>query len=413
MKNNSFPNFGSQYERLSTEFRKRFPKEKSPRLFSAPGRIELCGNHTDHNGGHAIAAGIDLDVAALVFPTDEPTVELFDLAYYCPLSVDLTQLKSMERKGDERSALNLIRGIAAFFSQEGFPLGGFSGIIESRVTKGSGLSSSASFEVLIATVFNGLYSEGKISLLDLARAGQFSENNYMNKPSGILDQIASAYGVPSLLDFSSRNIPTVKPFTWPFPSHSPVVVDTGVSHRKLLSCYASIAREMKLSAAVFGKEILGEIDENLFYKEIHRLKKERGDRCVLRSIHFFEEKKRVKALAEILSQKSQGENDLKKACSILKDSGHSSLEILQNGYNPETPEEQGLVLGVIIGEQFLRNNNITGVVKLVGGGFAGSILALLPQKAIPSFTELMDRIFSKGCTTILQFRETPAGEILP
>ena len=383
------------------------------RVFSVPGRTELGGNHTDHNRGKVLAASIHLDAVAVVEARRDKQV-FFHSTAYPDLIVDLSELSLREEERGKTAAL--VRGIAAEFANEGTVPGGFTINVDSRVLPGSGLSSSAVIEVLLAKVFDNLYSGGKRSALELAKIGQRAENLYFGKPCGLMDQTACASGGAIAIDFADSQSPLVRGIHFD-PDSAGIalcIVDTKGSHCDLTPAYAAIPKEMKAVAAFFGKSVLRELDEESFLKQLLGLRKSAGDRAVLRALHFFEENRRVDAMFEALEDKA-----VNRFLTLVNESGDSSRELLQNIHSPENPAEQSLGLALALTKKFFSesgcvgacNGKPFGACRVHGGGFAGTIQAYIPFDKLEDYRELMEGIFGKDALTVLRIRQFGAEEL--
>jgi galactokinase len=391
-----------RWEKLSADFRRRFAASEF-HLFSTPGRTELGGNHTDHNHGKVLAAAIDLDSIAVAAKSPDHKITVFSEGYASPFIVPLEDLAPVD--GERGSTTALIRGVASRFQRLGRRIGGFSACITSDVLVGSGLSSSASIEVLIATMLNVFYNDAEVDALQIAAIGQYAENVYFGKPCGLMDQIACAVGGIVKIDFHDPQSPHVEKVEYDFADEglSLVVIDTGGSHHDLTEDYAAIPREMKSVAAHFGKEVCADLSEENLLNNLGTLRGKAGDRALLRAWHFLEENKRVD-----LEVKALREQNLPSFLQLVQESGNSSIRWLQNGFAARNAEEQGIMLALALAEKFLRNVE-RGACRVHGGGFAGTVLVFLPQNQIQNFAALMEQAFSPGCVKQLNIR--PHGTI--
>lgn len=382
------------------EFVKLFGDSDSIELFSAPGRTEVGGNHTDHNHGKVLAAGVDLDtVAAASKRGDNVIVEKsfkFDA-----LEVDITDLDVHKEEFGKSSGL--IRGICAGFVSRGYKIGGFNAASMSRVLSGSGLSSSAAYEVLIATILNHLYNDGSISDVEIAKIAQFAENKYFGKPCGLLDQMTSSVGGFITIDFEDPSKPIINKVDFDFAScgHALCIVDTGGNHADLTDDYASIRKEMESAAEVFGKSVLREVNEDELMKNISLVREKVNDRAVLRAMHFYAENKRVDA--EIAALESGDFEQFKK---LVIESGRSSYMYNQNVFTASDVKHQGVSLALAMCEYLLAGK---GAWRVHGGGFAGTIQAFVPVDMLSDFCEKIEAVFSKGSCYVLSVR--PFGGI--
>lgn len=372
------------------------------RLFSAPGRTEVGGNHTDHQKGHVLAAGVNLDIIAAVKANDSDIIQVQSDGYKM-ITVDLKQLEP--NKSEEGTTLSLIRGIAAYFIKMGYPVKGFNAVMTSSVLKGSGLSSSAAFEVLIGTIINGLYCDNKETAVKIAQIGQYAENIYFGKPCGLMDQTASSVGSFVAIDFKDTEHPVVEqiPFDFNSVNHVLCIVDTGGNHADLTPDYAAVTAEMKSVAAYFGKTVLSELSEQDIYNNIPALRQKCGDRAILRAIHFFADDKKAVQEAEALKN-----NDFETFKQLIMASGHSSFTCLQNVYSTSNPQEQGLSLALALCEKILGKQ---GAYRVHGGGFAGTIQAFVPMELLHTFHAEMESAFGKGNCHVLSIRPVGGVEI--
>lgn len=377
------------------------PKEL--RLFSAPGRAELGGNHTDHNGGKVLAASVHLDSLALVEATSGNLVELHSEGYDVPFRVDLDHLEKVPAEAGKTEAL--IRGIAAHLTRLGRKVGGFRGCITSNVLPGSGLSSSASIEMLIGTIFSHLFNDGGVSILDLSLAGQFAENEYFEKPCGLMDQMACGSGGIVAIDFERSASPVVRQVKTDFAGYgySLVVTDTGGSHADLTPDYAAVPAEMRAVAQYFGKSVCRELDPSRVLAAIPELRTRVGDRAILRALHFFADNRRVDHQLEALE-----EGHFEAYLRAVREAGDSSWELLQNNYPPSKVSEQGVPLALALSRLALGD---TGAVRIQGGGFAGTMQAYLPTERLTDYVGTMEGYFGPGCSTQIRIRNIGTTEL--
>ena len=381
---------------------KRF-KDLPLRLFSAAGRTELAGNHTDHNNGRVLAATVQLDTIAAVTQSDDMLVELLSEGYP-PVRVDL---RSLEKSAAESGSTDaLVRGIAASMVKRKGRIGGFRASTCSQVLKGSGLSSSAALEVLVASIFNELYNKGQFNTLDLAIMGQEAENNYFGKPSGLMDQIASAMGGAVAIDFGDPANPAVEKLSTNFSEagYTLAVLNSRGDHADLTPDYAAIPAEMHSVAAELDCDILREASEEKFYSSLSEMRNKTGDRAILRALHFFNENRRVERMLHALR-----ENDFTTYLEGVRSSGDSSYRFLQNVYSSRNPRVQALSLALALTERFL---NSSGASRVHGGGFAGTIQVYVPSDRFHSYRVFMDEFFGEGSVLELSIRQMPAGEII-
>jgi len=364
-------------------------------FFSSPGRTELGGNHTDHNHGRVLAPSVNLDTISVCNYNNSNDVTIYSEGYDTPFFVNLNKLK---KKREEEGTTNaLIRGIAFRFSELGYSIGGFNAFVSSEVLRGSGLSSSASFEVLIGTIFNALYNENKISSIQIALAGQYAENNYFGKPCGLMDQMASAFGGIISIDFENPQVPKVEAVDFDFEStgYKIIVVDTGESHADLTDDYESIPNEMKSVAKFFNKGSCRDISMNDLLSNCKKLRTELGDRAILRAMHFIEENEKVVHQVSALRN-----NDFSKYLKLVNQSGNSSFKWLQNIYSPKEVYEQGVSLALAITERYIEEIN-EGACRVHGGGFAGTIQVYLPANFVEGYISIIEPVFGNGSAKIL------------
>ncbi len=373
--------------------------EQDVEYFSTPGRTEIGGNHTDHNHGRVLAGSINLDSIAIAAGNQSNQVRVHSKGYDTPFYVDLGDLDVNEKEKGTTTAL--IRGIAARLKQLGYQTGGFNACITSDVLPGSGLSSSASIEVLIGTIFNSLFNENAIKPETIAIIGQYSENNYFGKPCGLMDQVACAMGGIITIDFKSPQEPVINKVNFDFDAqnYNLIVVDTGGTHADLTADYASVPTEMKSVAQVMGADVCREIALDDLIGRIKKLRSETGDRALLRAIHFLGDNERVVEQVQAL------ENDnFDFFLKLVTESGNSSYKRLQNIYATKDPREQGVALALALTENYLKEIN-EGACRVHGGGFAGTIQVFLPATAVEEYTQLMESIFGENSVYILRIRQ--------
>ena len=368
------------------------------RYFSAPGRTEISGNHTDHQRGCVLAAAVDLHTCAAAKPNGTQQIRIQSKGY--PLvevmSTDLTPVE-----GEKNTTAALVRGVAAGFSQLGCKVGGFDAYVESSVLPGSGLSSSAAFEVLMGTVINHLFYEGKATQPQVAQIGKYAENVFFGKPSGLMDQMASAVGGMVHIDFGDKENPVITPMQVDFSDYALCIIDSGADHADLTDEYAAIPGEMQAVCRYFGKEVLREVSEEEFYVNLPALRKQCGDRAVLRCIHIFEENRRVAKQVQAL----QG-GDMATFLALTKESGRSSWQYLQNVLCTGATKHQAVAVALALCEKGLQGR---GAYRVHGGGFAGTVQAFVPMDLVESFREMMEKALGKGACHILSVR--PQGGV--
>ena len=378
------------------------------RLFSAPGRAELGGNHTDHNRGKVLAASLDLDIAAAAAIAPDKKVTLRSAGYGLT-RLDLTDLAP--RAEEHGTIAALIRGVAAGFVRRGAAIGGFTANADSTVLPGSGLSSSAAAEVLVGVIYNALYNHSRLSALEIAQIGQAAENEYFGKPSGLMDQAASAIGGVVAMDFKDPGAPLVKrlAFNPEDAGYALCVVNTGGSHVDLTPDYAAVPAEMGAVARFFGKSALRDLD-GLDNRSLRDLRGAVGDRAVIRALHFFSENRRVDAMVEALNDLAAGKREaFKTYLALVNRSGESSGELLQNSYSPSNPREQPISLALALTRVFFKDTPFG--CRVQGGGFAGTIQAYVPRELLDSYRVAMDQVFGAGSVMAARIRPVGAGEI--
>ena len=379
-----------------------FGEAEGVRLFSAPGRTEISGNHTDHQHGSVIAGSVDLDVIALAVPTDDGVIRIKSEGY----DMDEIDTRELDIKEDEvGNAAALIRGVAAAFKNNGYEVGGFNAYTTSNVLKGSGLSSSAAFEVLVSNIINGIYNDGKVDCVSLAKYSQFAEREYFGKPCGLLDQMASSVGGFTCADFNDPQNPIVEKINLDIHNfgYTLCVVDTGGNHADLTQDYADITVECKKISNALGVEFLRDADSDKFYSNIASLREECGDRAVLRAFHFFNEQQRVEKQTAALKN-GHFEEFLK----LVNRSGDSSYKYLQNLYPISAPSRQGLSLAIALTEKFLANE---GACRVHGGGFAGTVQCYIPNDRFTSYKKMIEAVFGDGSCVKIDVRPVGGYEI--
>jgi len=372
------------------------------RYFSAPGRTEIGGNHTDHQRGRVLAGAVNLDTRAAVAENGLNVIRVQSQGYSL-CTVDLADLTPNEAEFNTTPAL--IRGVAARFVELGCAVKGFDAYIESSVLSGSGLSSSAAFEVLIGTIINHLFFDGKVSQPEIAMIGQYSENVFFGKPCGLMDQTASAVGGLVTIDFFEKDKPVIESVDFDFAAcgHALCIVDTRASHADLTDEYASITQELKAVCAHFGKDVLTQIPETDFYAAIPALREKYGDRAVLRALHFYRENARVsKQVAALRS------GDFDTFLQLVKESGYSSYMFLQNVIPTGYTTHQDVALTLNLCDLYLQGR---GAYRVHGGGFAGTVQAFVPFDLLESFRAGIDSVLGEGACHVLSIRSQGGVEI--
>lgn len=372
-------------------------------VFSAPGRSEVGGNHTDHQYGEVLAASINLDTIGVVRKTDDHQIRLIS-DDYAEIVIDLRDISCKEEEKETTAAL--IKGVAAGFVKRSYAVGGFRAYVTSDVLIGAGLSSSAAFETLIGTIFSGLYNDGKISSTEIAIIGQYAENVYFGKPCGLMDQMACATGNLVHIDFADPERPEVEKidFDMEVEGYRLCITDTKGSHADLTDEYAAVPREMKQVAEYFGKEVLREVTAEEILKEIHKIRAIYGDRSVLRALHFVCEDERVEKEVNALKA-----GDVMTFLQNIKASGDSSFKYLQNVYSNQDVKSQNVSVALQISEMLLGNN---GVCRVHGGGFAGTIQAFVKKAYTEEYKKGMDHVFGTGSCKELRIRKYGGIKVL-
>lgn len=392
-----------RYEMAADKFEKLYSDKSDISIFSAPGRTEICGNHTDHQHGCVLAAAVNLDAIAVVTFNKDHVIRL-QSAGYSEEYINLTDLSiHPEEKGTTAA---LLRGMAAKFHEIGVNIGGFNAYVTSEVLGGSGLSSSASFEVLIGTIIDKHYNEGKAGPVNIAKMGQFTENQYFGKQSGLMDQTVSSVGGFVYIDFENTTNPVIEKHTCDFEKEglNLFITDTKGSHAFLTDDYISVPSEMNTVAAQFGKKHLREVPESDFYEQLPRLRQSCTDRAILRAAHYYGDNARVSKEVEALDQK-----DISRFLELVNESGNSSARWLQNLYSTRKPSEQGITLGLMVSERVLGKK---GACRVHGGGFAGTIQAFVPDEIADSYRNAMDSLFGEGSCYKLKIREVGGTQVI-
>ena len=379
-------------------YTKKFGEPESFYLFSTPGRTEIGGNHTDHNHGCVLAASINLDSAAIVVPTDDNMVNIYSVGYQRPFKVNLANTKPVD--SERETTVALVRGVAARLNELGYKIGGFNAYITSTVKRGSGLSSSASIEVLIGKIFSRLYNaDNEVPDVEIAKISQYAENVYFGKPCGLMDQTACAVGGVISIDFNDTKNPIVEQVQLDLAGlgYCLAVVDTGGNHADLTDDYASVPREMKAVAAEFGKSVMREVSRDELLSKAGELRKKLGDRAVLRAFHFLNDNDRVVKQIECIKN-----GDFDSFLNYVNKSGDSSWEYLQNCMTPKNPDEQGITLALTVTREYCEGMKFA--TRVHGGGFAGTIQTFLPVEEFEGYKKAMESVFGEGCVTKLNIR---------
>ena len=382
-----------RYCKAIDAFCERYGNRDDLVIFSAPGRTEIGGNHTDHNLGRVLAGSVNLDMIAVVSKNNTGIIRITSEGYL-ENQVSISDLSVHQEEAGQSVAL--VRGMTACFAKKGYLIGGFDAYVTSNVLKGSGLSSSAAFEVLIGTLLNGLYNGEMVSSVEIAQMAQYAENEFFQKPCGLMDQMASSVGGIITIDFKEQPVIEKVEYDFSQSGYALCIVDTGGNHANLTEEYASIPSEMKSIAAHFGKQVLREVTREEILAEITVLRHQYGDRAVLRAFHYLDENERVAAQVAALNR---GDFDTFKQ--LIISSGESSFCFLQNVYACSSPREQGLSLAIYAAKRLLNGK---GAYRIHGGGFGGTTQNFVPIGMVDEFCRMMESIFGKGSCYILSIR---------
>ena len=381
----------SRFSRLVKKHEDLYHSTGLLQMVSAPGRIEIAGNHTDHNNGRVLAAAVSLDCLAAVSPAKDMKARVYSRGFQ-PLEIDLSD--TAPREEEKGTSAALVRGVAAGMKEKGFRIGGFDAAVTSSVATGSGLSSSAAYEVLIAQILDSLYNGSTMDPILRAQIAQYAENVYFGKPSGLMDQMASSIGGMVAIDFKEEPKVESLPFRFSSRGYDIVVVNTGSSHDNLTDEYAAIRTEMNEVAAFFGKQVLRQVRPEEVWKNLKAVRESLGERPLLRAMHFFNENERVKKLIHDVKN-----GDTERVLEGMIQSGESSQKLLQNvnvaGRN------QPITLALYIAESLLSGR---GAWRVHGGGFAGTTLNVVPTDLTGEFTEKMNAVFGEDACFILDVR---------
>lgn len=398
---NGAPDQRERYLAALAAFVENFGEDAPVCIISAPGRTELSGNHTDHQRGHILAAAVTMDMLAVAAPRADGRI-LLESEGYGRTELSLSELAPKAQEAGSTTAL--LRGMAARLKELGHAIGGFEAYVSSAVPAGSGLSSSAAMEVLIGSLFNFLYNKGEIDPVCIAQAGQYAENEYFEKPCGLMDQLACAVGGAVAVDFENPKAPEVRRIQCGFDEmgHSLYVVNAGGSHAGLTEEYAAIPAEMGEVAAFFGKDVLREVEGARFYAELGSLRGSVSDRAILRAMHYFGEDRRAADMGHALERR-----DVEAYKALMLASGASSMSRLQNIYPAPLIGERSVALALALSEEVLGGK---GAWRVQGGGFAGTIQALVPHALCEAYEQSMRAVFGPACCSRLQIR--PVGGYL-
>lgn len=377
--------------------------EDDVEIYSAPGRSEVGGNHTDHQHGEILAASINLDAIGIVKKTNDMKVSILSKGY----TLTTISLENLDMQEEEKeTTIALIKGVVAGLANRGYKIGGFKAYITSDVLIGAGLSSSAAYETLIGNIVSGLYNNMSVSAEEIAIIGQFAENVYFGKPCGLMDQMACSVGNMVHVDFADINNPKVEKVTFDLNKYgySLCITDTKGSHADLTADYAAVPEEMKKVAAFFGKEVLLGLTVDDILENIVKVREQVGDRGVLRAIHFIRENERVQKEVSYLS-----DEDIVGFLKTVAASGNSSYKYLQNVYSIADVQHQNVSLALAISEDFLGDN---GVSRVHGGGFAGTIQAFVKNDIVTEYQKIMDKVFGQGACSVLKIRKYGGMKVL-
>lgn len=392
----------ARYLRACESFEGIFSEKENIRLFSAPGRTEVGGNHTDHQHGCVLAGGVNLDVIAVTAPNNDGKVRIKSEGYDMDV-IDITELE--KNTADHGRASALIRGVLSRFKELGADISGFNAYTTSNVLKGSGLSSSAAFEVLVGNIVNGMFFNNKADEITIAKIGQYAEREYFGKPCGLLDQMASSLGGFTYADFFNPAEPITEKINLDIHSfgYTLCVVDTGGNHANLTQDYADITIECKEISNKLGVDFLRDADQNRFYNSIAELRRACGDRAVLRAFHFFNENDRVEKQKAALKA-----GDFEGFLKLVNESGESSYDYLQNLYSNSAVSEQGLPLAIALTKKFLNGK---GACRVHGGGFAGTIQCYIPSELLADYKKTIEAVFGENSCCVLNIRPVGGYEI--
>ena len=393
------PGYGARIDAALAQFARLYGHERMPLVFSAPGRVELGGNHTDHQRGCVVAAAINMDALGVAAPNGLGEIRIASEGYPS-FSLRLGDLSPQPEERNTTPAL--VRGVCNGFIQRGHSVGGFDAYIQSDVRSGSGLSSSAAFEALLGRMLSELYSGGAVGPVEIAQIGQYAENVYFGKPSGLMDQTACAVGGVVFIDFGDPAKPVIREIPVDFPGHALCVVDSGGSHAELTHEYAAITEEMRQIAGFFRAEVLSQLTREQVLSALPHLRQCAGDRAVLRALHFFAENQRAQAEAEALSQ-----SDFASFLSLAGESGRSSFMYLQNISPAGAVAHQDVAVALALCDALLGGR---GAFRVQGGGFAGTVEAFVPEDMLDSFRAGVEAALGAGACHVLRIR--PAGSVL-
>lgn len=391
-----------RYINAVEKFSELYPERDDIHIYSASGRTEITGNHTDHQHGCVIAGAVNLDTIGIASFHNENTVRIQSEGYD-EISVALNDLGIHENKNNSSE---IVRGICAKFAGMGVKINGFDMYTTSDVLSGSGISSSASFETLVATAINCFYNNGQADAVEIAKIGQFAENVYFGKKSGLMDQLVCSVGGFVFIDFKDIENPYIEKVNADLSEtgYKLIITDTKGSHSDLTDDYVTVRSEMESVAKYFGKNVLREVDEKIFWESIPDIRKKISDRSVLRAVHFFDDSRRAEEEKNALS-----ENRFEDFIRLVNDSGNSSMNLLQNLYSCKNPCEQAIPLAIMAGKRILNGR---GAVRVHGGGFAGTVQSFVPCELVNSYITEMNRIFGDNSCSVLTIRPVGSIEII-
>lgn len=392
----------ARYTDLLRGYEKTFGPAGEVKLFSSPGRTEISGNHTDHNHGKVLAGSINLDCVGVAAKNTSDLVHIVSETYNQDFVINLNELEPSPKKA---GTVDLVKGLLKGFLEAGYKVGGFDAYITSNVISAAGVSSSASFEMLLCSMLNTFFNEGRMDKVAYAHIGKYSENIYWDKASGLLDQMACAVGGLITIDFVDPAAPAVEKIDFDFGSqdHSLIIVQTGKGHADLSADYSSVPNEMKKAAEFFGKEVLAQVEEEELLRRLPEVRAFAGDRSVLRALHFFEENKRVDAEVQALK-----EGRFEDFLTNITASGNSSWKWLQNCYTNSSVQEQGITIALAVTELFIARKQ-RGACRVHGGGFAGVIMAMLPNDITDEYIACIEAAMGEGSAYRMSIR--PYGAI--
>lgn len=392
----------TRYLTAVKRFAEIYPSRDEIHIYSAPGRTEIGGNHTDHQHGCVIAAAVNLDVIGVVSFHDEKVIRIKSEGYK---AIEIL-LEDMNVHEEKSGSSEIVRGIAAKFTEMGVNIGGFDMYTTSDVIGGSGISSSAAFETLVASSINYYYNQGQTNEVEIAKIGQFAENAYFGKKSGLMDQMVSSVGGLVFIDFENIKNPEIEKIDFDLSktNYEIVITDTKGSHSQLTDEYVAIRTEMESVAGFFGEKVLRDVNEDYFWKKISEIRRIISDRAVLRAAHFFAENDRAKKECQCLKK-----NDFAGFLSLVRQSGESSMNLLQNIYSSKNPIKQEISVGIMLGKRILKEN---GAIRVHGGGFAGTIQAFVPKNLLGIYIDTMNSVYGSDSCYVLSIRPVGGVEIV-